>query len=90
MDFTACATAFKGYHGSDEKRSLLINDEYYMLKISGALEEDDNLLKRSSSAAPSSEHIACEIFRSVGIPVQETILGSFEGKEAVTPNNFKT
>jgi hypothetical protein len=88
IDFSTCQISFKGYHGADEKRSILINGTYYMLKISEELEEDGNQLKRSFSAAPLSEHISCEIFNSIGIPVQKTILGIYNDKDAVACEDF--
>jgi hypothetical protein len=88
MDFSACQMSFKGYHGADEKRSILIDGRYYMLKISEELDDDGNQLKRSFSAAPLSEHIACAIFASVGIPTQKTLLGTYNGRDAVACEDF--
>lgn len=79
MDFTHCAVDIsREYGGSDRKWGILINDEPYMIKLSDNIPNDKrNELNSSYSNSAVSEHICCKIIKSMGISVQETILGSY-------------
>jgi hypothetical protein len=89
INFNDCQESAFGYSGSDEKRSLMINDEYYMLKLSDKLEEDQGKpLQASYASAPVSEFIGCHIAQLIGLPAQKTILGTYDGHIAVACKDF--
>jgi hypothetical protein len=83
IDFTALPRKNKAYAGANgSKIAVLYQGEQYMLKFPPL----PNLNKEMSYANSCiSEYIGCHIFESVGIPVQETLLGTFvnKGKEKI-------
>jgi hypothetical protein len=88
IDFDKCKLGRKGYPGFDTKESVIIDNQYYLVKIGDELSIDKNPLKASVSASPFSEFIGCKIFDSVDIPVQETLMGVMGGKYAVACKDF--
>lgn len=74
MDFTYLPEdPFRLYNGANgKKKCLLINNEPYMVKIMDNV-SDGNI--RSMSAY--SEYVGCHIYNILGIPTQETILGTY-------------
>lgn len=81
VDFTNLTRRNKTYAGANgSKISVIYNDEQYMLKFPAIARKNQEL---SYSNGCISEYLGCHIFESVGIPVQETILGTFtkNGKE---------
>jgi hypothetical protein len=83
IDFTALPRKNKAYAGANgNKIAVLYQGEQYMLKFPPL----PSLNKEMSYANSCiSEYIGCHIFESVGIPVQETLLGTFvnKGKEKI-------
>lgn len=83
MDFTNLKRKNKTYAGANgSKISVVYNDEQYMLKFPAIANKNHEL---SYSNGCISEYIGCHIFESVGIPVQQTMLGTYRknGKEKV-------
>lgn len=78
IDFTTAANDVSTkYGGSDQKRSILYENERYMIKLSDRLpEEKRNPLNSSYTNSAFSEHVSCKIIALLGIPVQETLLGT--------------
>lgn len=69
------------YGGSDKKRGILIDEQRYMLKLSDHIsDEKRNSLNSSYSNSAFSEYISCHIIETIGLPVQETLLGTIELK----------
>lgn len=69
-------TMLNEYAGSEKKKTVIMDDGYkYLLKFPDPTREKDNTLSYINNAI--SEYIACNIFKSVGIPVQKTILGEY-------------
>lgn len=68
------------YRGSERKKKILIDNEIYLLKFPDPTRAKRNELSYINNAI--SEYIGCNIFKSIGIPTQETILGEYKvGKE---------
>jgi len=89
IDFTNCEPHFKGYDGADGKKSVIYNGEVYMLKFPSKRPSKNHDAKRVSySNNIYSEYIGCHIFASIGMPTQETSLGSFGGKPVVACKDF--
>lgn len=89
FDFNIYEESANYYGGSDEKYSIVIDGNDYMLKFPGIIEEN-NSLNSSYSNNIFSEYIACKIIASIGLPVQEVLLGEYNGKPAVACKDFTT
>lgn len=83
IDFTNLPVRNKTYAGANgSKISVLYNNELYMLKFPAV----PSINKEMSYANGCiSEYLGCHIFESIGIPVQETILGTYtiNGKQKI-------
>lgn len=83
IDFTGLPVLNKTYAGANgSKISVLYNDEVYMLKFPAAPKINKEM---SYANGCISEYLGCQIFKSVGIPAQETILGTYSknGKQKI-------
>lgn len=75
IDFTNMPKRKKAYAGANgNKISIIYNEEQYMLKFPPAPTKNKEI---SYTNGCVSEYIGCQIFKSIGIPVQETILGTY-------------
>ena len=77
MDFTKLKEdRFRLYNGANgKKKCLLIDNEPYMVKI---MDADSNGNLRTMSAY--SEYIGSHIYNMLGIPAQETVLGTYSSQ----------
>lgn len=84
IDFTGLPVRRKTYAGANgSKISVVYNERIYMLKFP-SLPTKNPAISYSNSCI--SEYLGCKIFESVGIPVQEVLLGTYrtpKGKEKV-------
>lgn len=83
IDFTNLPKRKKTYTGANgSKISVVYNGELYMLKFP-ALSSRNRKMSYTNGCV--SEYIGCHIFESIGIPVQETLLGTYtkNGKEKI-------
>ena len=83
IDFTNMPVRNKTYAGANgSKISILYNGSVYMLKFPPVPSINKEMSYANSCI---SEYIGCHIFESVGIPVQETILGTYtrNGKQKI-------
>ena len=83
IDFSTLPHKKKLYTGANgSKRCVIYNGEMYMVKF-----PPYSTINKDMSYANSciSEYIGCHIFESVGIPVQSTILGTYQvnGREKI-------
>lgn len=78
IDFTNCKIdKISKYEGSDQKRAIIYNNKRYMLKMSDKISsENRNELNSSYSNSMFSEHICCNIVKTLNLDVQNTLLGS--------------
>lgn len=75
MDFTHLPTRRKAYGGANgNKLSIVFKDELWMLKLPSPAQRNMNLSYSNSSF---SEYLGCHIFDMLGVPAQETMLGSY-------------
>lgn len=75
IDFTNLPKRNKTYAGANgSKISIIYNKDQYMLKF-----PSNSTINKKMSYSNSciSEHIGCQIYKSIGIPVQETLLGKY-------------
>jgi hypothetical protein len=78
MDFSNCKDdKFNFYSGNDKKRAIIYNDKSYMIKY-----------REHDIYSDISEYIGCNIFKSLGFEVQNTILGEYNGADVVACENF--
>lgn len=76
FDFDKYQTSLKRYGGSDKKISVHINNDIYMIKFNDKISSDKrNELNSSYRNSAVSEYISCHICESLGLSVQETLLG---------------
>lgn len=83
IDFTNLPVRNKTYAGANgSKISVLYHDELYMLKFPAVAAINKEM---SYANGCISEYLGCHIFESIGIPVQETLLGTYtrKGKQKV-------
>lgn len=75
IDFTGLPKKNKSYAGANgSKISVVYEKEQYMLKFPPHPSKNGDM---SYSNSCVSEYLGCRIFESVGIPVQETLLGIY-------------
>lgn len=82
-DFTNLPVRNKAYAGANgSKISVLYKNELYMIKFPAAAAINKEM---SYANGCISEYLGCHIFESVGIPVQETLLGTYtkKGREKI-------
>lgn len=84
IDFTNLPHKKKTYGGANGgKRCVMYNDVQYMLKFPPLPSINKEMSYTNSCVC---EDIGCKIYKSIGIPVQETMLGTYtteKGKEKV-------
>lgn len=83
VDFTSMPVKRKAYAGANgNKISVIYQGEQYMLKFPPLPSKNKEMSYTNSCI---SEYLGCQIFALLGIPVQETILGTYtvNGKEKV-------
>lgn len=83
INFTNLPVRNKTYAGANgSKISVIYNGEQYMLKFPTAPSKNREM---SYTNGCLSEYIGCHIFESIGIPVQETLLGIYtrNGKDKI-------
>ncbi len=75
IDFTNLPIKNKTYAGANgNKISVVYESSTYMLKFPSPPRRNKNISYTNGCA---SEYIGCHIFESVGIPVQQTLLGTY-------------
>ena len=83
INFTNLPVRNKTYSGANgSKISVIYNNELYMLKFPPIPNFNKDMSYANSCI---SEYIGCHVFESVGIPVQKTLLGTYNknGKQKV-------
>lgn len=84
IDFTHCERVLnRAYNGANGKKiAVRYYGDVWILKFPNDVRERPN--EQSYSNSCFSEHIGCTIYKKLGIPVQETLLGTFvNGKTKV-------
>lgn len=79
IDFTNLPKRNKMYSGANgNKISIIYDNEQYMLKFPALPNKNQNMSYGNSCF---SEYLGCQIYKSIGIPVQDTILGTYTVKD---------
>ena len=92
FDFTECKIMQKAYGGANgTKISILYNSEIWMLKFPSTAKINPELSYTNSCI---SEYLGCHVFNMLGVPAQETLLGTYqkngEKKIVVACKDFTT
>lgn len=75
IDFTNLPKRNKTYTGANgSKISVIYENQQYMLKFPSISSKNP---KMSYSNSCFSEYLGCQIYKSIGIPVQDTLLGTY-------------
>lgn len=81
IDFTNLDRKNKTYAGANgSKISVVYNGETYMLKFPPQAPRNNDMSYSNSCFA---EYLGCKIYKSIGVPVQEVILGTFTTKKGI-------
>lgn len=83
IDFTELKKKNKAYAGANgNKISVIYEGDQYMLKFPAQAKRNPDM---SYSNSCFSEYLGCQIYESIGIPVQKTLLGTYtvRGKEKI-------
>lgn len=75
IDFTECEKRHKKYEGANgNKISIIYNGGLYMLKFPPVSKRNKAFSYKNDCV---SEYIGCHILESLGIPVQQTLMGTY-------------
>lgn len=83
IDFTDAIEEFNNYKGSEKKKTLIYNNNKYLVKFPDPVREKNKNISYINNAF--SEYVGSNIFKIVGFKVQNTILGRYiyNGKEKI-------
>lgn len=76
IDFSSAKEVLNSFGGSEKKKTLIYNDKRYLVKFPDPIREKNRNISYINNAF--SEYIGSSIFKMVGIPVQNTLLGIYE------------
>ncbi len=82
-NYDKCQLSKRSYGGSERKLGILLNGQPYMLKFR----------KRTPFGYrynTISEYLGSHIYQSIGIPCQDTLLGTYHNEEVVACKDFLT
>lgn len=86
INFTNAKHVAKTYNGANgSKKCIIYENTPYMIKFAPHASRNKNLIYRNSVF---SEHISCQIIKSIGLEVQETMLGRYKDKIVVACKDF--
>lgn len=88
VDFSNCKRVHTAYGGTDRKFGVTYNNETYMLKFSEnhAKKEDISTCFVNNAV---SEYLSSHIAQSAGLPVHETVLGTYRDELVVGCKDFR-
>ena len=83
IDFTNAIEEFNNYKGSEKKKTLIYNNNKYLVKFPDPVREKNKNISYINNAF--SEYVGSNIFKIVGFKVQTTILGKYfyKGNEKI-------
>lgn len=75
IDFTQAIEELNSYKGSEKKKTLLYENKRYLVKFPDPVREKNKNISYINNAF--SEYVGSNIFRMIGFPTQNTILGKY-------------
>lgn len=90
IDFDECQRLRgRGYRGNaGRKLAYLYDEKVWMVKFPGTTKDMTGKHLPSYTSSPLSEYVGSQIYKLLGIPVHETVLGKCEGKIVVGCRDF--
>lgn len=89
LDLNKCEEGYKRFGGSDKKDTIFIDGKRYMVKYNNVIKKSEvNKFTSGSRNNVFSEYISCHIISTLGIPVQNTLLGIRNGHIVVACEDF--
>ena len=79
INFTNCKEELNNYKGSEKKKTLIYKNKKYLVKFPDPIKEKNKNISYINNAF--SEYIGSNIFKIVGFPTQNTILGIYKYNE---------
>ena len=79
INFTNCKEELNNYKGSEKKKTLIYKNKKYLVKFPDPIREKKKNISYINNAF--SEYIGSNIFKIVGFPTQNTILGIYKYNE---------
>lgn len=79
INFTNCKEELNNYKGSEKKKTLIYDEKKYLVKFPDPIREKDKNISYINNAF--SEYIGSNIFKMVGFPTQNTIIGVYKYNE---------
>ena len=79
INFTNCKEELNNYKGSEKKKTLIYENKKYLVKFPDPIREKNKNISYINNAF--SEYIGSIIFKIVGFPTQNTILGIYKYNE---------
>ena len=90
-DFSGCYKLSGGLDGNAQKVRIEYNGDVYIVKFGDILKDNPKFpLMGSYNHLPIAEHVGCKVAHASGLPVQETLLGTYKGREVVACKDFIT
>lgn len=77
IDFSNAKEIYQKYGGAGKKKTLIIDDTQYLVKFQNPVRKKGKNIQVSYVNSVYSEYIGSKIFKSVGIPTQEVVLGKY-------------
>ena len=79
INFTNCKEELNNYKGSEKKKTLIYDGKKYLVKFPDPIREKNKNISYINNAL--SEYIGSNIFKMVGFPTQNTIIGVYKYNE---------
>jgi len=79
INFTNCKEELNNYKGSEKKKTLIYYGKKYLVKFPDPIREKNKNISYINNAL--SEYIGSNIFKMVGFPTQNTIIGVYKYNE---------
>lgn len=82
VNFTKCKELISTYGGSEKKKKIECNNEMYLLKFPDPVIKDNLCFYKYNTC---STYIGSKIFSSIGIKVQDVIIGTYDEESTIMP-----
>ena len=79
INFTNCKEELNNYKGSEKKKTLIYDGKKYLVKFPDPIREKNKNISYINNAF--SKYIGSKIFKMVGFPTQNTIIGVYKYNE---------
>lgn len=79
INFTNCKEELNNYKGSEKKKTLIYESKKYLVKFPDPIREKNKNISYINNAF--SEYVGSNIFKIIGFPTQNTILGIYKYNE---------